>query len=517
MITEHPPTVIKDSTQKDIDSNEQDIQTQALEVLNAIFTTFNCQYTLLVPIIPDYKPALNQLLDSVDTTTAPKPNLVQVIKLLNNFHSYLNSFDEYMAVSEFVGCSAAMNELKTIYLELSKSKEIPTEIHMILKDEFITRFAKLKSILKQLEARMFILKPKECVINKRITHLDHIKFHDNSVGLDDFYSCLEALDLYQDFIEKWTDTITLNWIDELLIDNQICLSKSVNCWTLRIDKVDKLSESIETHSIQNLTELAQWISTVMFTKTHRPPDHLLLNWSKKVSESLKALFVKAGDTSITPEMIQCIQAFEVCLMDFDMLFHDYFPLIDMTLFKRELKRTFHLDTLTTCRDILKSSDTNTVYVTDGTERGGLSAIMGKKYGSIASNGTGKMGQETVDKNFQFKPCHVSVHIQSVMEIIYGILNEMKPQSIHNLESWYTVRDILDLFRGITQLRKNITTAQSMVIYNDCIYVVHHLSTLGYQYQDMLPEEFKFMTLIDNVYLYYDLGKRFLTQALVYTT
>ena len=92
---------------------------------------------------------------------------------------------------------------------------------------------------------------------------------------------------------------------------------------------------------------------------------------------------------------------------------DDFPLCDSAL-SIDLQRNciIRSEILSTVKQMLSIEDCKTVHVEDGTERGGLSALLGKKHGSTKT----KSGQEEFSNCFKLISCHISLQAQSIMEI-----------------------------------------------------------------------------------------------------
>lgn len=59
-----------------------------------------------------------------------------------------------------------------------------------------------------------------------------------------------------------------------------------------------------------------------------------------------------------------------------------------------------------------------------------------------------------------------------------------------IELFYCARDLFDLIRCIRPLIQldpaTATQASALLLHNDCMYVSHHLLTIGYQYKTKLP-------------------------------
>ncbi len=138
----------------------------------------------------------------------------------------------------------------------------------------------------------------------------------------------------------------------------------------------------------------------------------------------------------------------------------------------------------------------------------------------------KAGQETVSDTFILPTMHVSAKVQSisriiytnfVVEIVYSLLNDMiLPATMRNAELWTTAKSCLDLFRLQDQVTLSHDSAvKSMIMYNDCVYVSHHLSTLGTQFQEYLPEKIHNYCFLDLIPLFNQVGQDALLKELDY--
>jgi len=79
--------------------------------------------------------------------------------------------------------------------------------------------------------------------------------------------------------------------------------------------------------------------------------------------------------------------------------------------------------------------------------------------------------------------------------------------------YYSSRDMLDLFRAIMPVYHEHSIEEipglAMLFFNDCMYISHHLLTLGFQYQAKLPSLLsKTATFVDLIPLFRQLGDRY---------
>ncbi|NP_001116261.1 centromere/kinetochore protein zw10 homolog [Xenopus tropicalis] len=99
----------------------------------------------------------------------------------------------------------------------------------------------------------------------------------------------------------------------------------------------------------------------------------------------------------------------------------------------------------------------------------------------------KLSQHT----FALPTCRISESVQKLMELAYQTLSEAttssKPCSI---QLFYTVRNIFHLFYDVvpTYHKENLQKLPqlSAIHHNNCMYIAHHLLTLGHQFRYHLP-------------------------------
>jgi hypothetical protein len=136
---------------------------------------------------------------------------------------------------------------------------------------------------------------------------------------------------------------------------------------------------------------------------------------------------------------------------------------------------------------------------------GLFKFSGKK------EGKGKTGKGASCEKFQFAPCRISVQASLLLELVYSMLESMSstPEQA-NVEKWYTARDMLELYRSvyIAHHTEPLLSCASrvMITQNDCLYLAHHLGTIGYQYSKRLPEQMRQVaTFLDLIPFFRSLG------------
>jgi centromere/kinetochore protein ZW10 len=132
----------------------------------------------------------------------------------------------------------------------------------------------------------------------------------------------------------------------------------------------------------------------------------------------------------------------------------------------------------------------------------------------------KQGLEVSETPIQLAPCHISVKVQTLIELLYQKLISLaqdgqEKDSEIAIEVYFLARDTLDLFRALMMSQfSNISQPSfkdALVFYNDCQYICHHLITLSRQFQEVLPDPLRqSATFVDMTFLFRALGEEKLT-------
>jgi hypothetical protein len=173
-------------------------------------------------------------------------------------------------------------------------------------------------------------------------------------------------------------------------------------------------------------------------------------------------------------------------------------------------KSHKLEILTAAKDVLDSTDMNTSGISDGIIRGGLSSLLGKKYSVQETN---KPGQEGLDRDFCAPEYHVSNQTQSLMDFIYGTLDQIGSSALaKNCELLYTAKDLFDMYRAFAF----DNDLPKLISYNDSRYVAFHLNILGQQYAEVIRScTGNASSFLDLVPLTYAVGHELYEEELVF--
>ena len=120
--------------------------------------------------------------------------------------------------------------------------------------------------------------------------------------------------------------------------------------------------------------------------------------------------------------------------------------------------------------------------------------------------------ELSDLTFSFPTCVISKSVQEYVDLLYSTLKECSTTPSMALHLFATSRNLVDLFSAVlpSYHRQTITEIPRMAIvqHNNCMYLAHHLITLGHQFHSHLPPPLnsEVATFVDQVPLIRQLGE-----------
>ncbi|KAL5009051.1 hypothetical protein ScPMuIL_014632 [Solemya velum] len=144
------------------------------------------------------------------------------------------------------------------------------------------------------------------------------------------------------------------------------------------------------------------------------------------------------------------------------------------------------------QQLLKSEVHNTVLVCDDKPLGDLP--------NLGSDGPGAKKQRKIElsaenrlstNTFRFPTCRISACVQQLMYLAYETLHEATDSSEQcAIQLFYAVRNLFELFCSVfpTYHRQSLASLPQLTAlhHNNCMFIAHHLITLGHQFRTKLP-------------------------------
>ncbi len=164
--------------------------------------------------------------------------------------------------------------------------------------------------------------------------------------------------------------------------------------------------------------------------------------------------------------------------------------------------------------VLSSADVDplkklaTLSIGDSSSGGDTPAIEGPKLTS-----TGKE-DELSQLTFRFPSCAISQSVQEYIQLLYNTLKECSEASSPSMavQLYCSARSMVDLFCAVLPTYHSSTITElprvAAIQHNNCMYLAHHLITLGHQYHAHLPSPLnsEVATFIDQVPIVRQLGE-----------
>ncbi|XP_066228983.1 centromere/kinetochore protein zw10 homolog [Saccopteryx leptura] len=198
------------------------------------------------------------------------------------------------------------------------------------------------------------------------------------------------------------------------------------------------------------------------------------------------------------EIIQSTEEFENALKEMRFLKGDT---TDLLKYARNINAHFAnkkcQDVIVAARNLMTSEIHNTVKITPGSKISvpdlpipdEADKLQVQKMSSTQYNEVVNLQPEnTLDQHsFSLPTCHVSESVKKLMELAYQTLLEATTSSDQcAVQLFYSVRNIFHLFHDVvpTYHKENLQKLPQLaaIHHNNCMYIAHHLLTLGHQFR-----------------------------------
>lgn len=124
----------------------------------------------------------------------------------------------------------------------------------------------------------------------------------------------------------------------------------------------------------------------------------------------------------------------------------------------------------------------------------------------------KVNKKINDNTFQLPKCQISKNAKEILDLARNILDEACCSSdTCAIQLFCTCRNFFEMYAGLVpeHHRKFLETIPQQVamFHNNCMYLAHHLLTLGFEYKDKLPKSLQNLnlTFADQVLVLRDVG------------
>ncbi|KOX68210.1 Centromere/kinetochore protein zw10 like protein [Melipona quadrifasciata] len=134
----------------------------------------------------------------------------------------------------------------------------------------------------------------------------------------------------------------------------------------------------------------------------------------------------------------------------------------------------------------------------------------------------KADKKLSENSFQLPKCQISTSAKETLNLARHILEEAcNSWDSCTVQLFYTCRNIFEMYAGLVPEHHRILLEtvphQVAMFHNNCMYLAHHLLTLGHEYRDKLPESLQNLnlTFADQVLVLRDVGSSCLLEHMKY--
>ncbi|KAI9501056.1 Centromere/kinetochore Zw10-domain-containing protein [Coemansia spiralis] len=493
---------------------------------------------------------------------------IHAIAKLAKTHANLKDVDEQILHGEVAVAASSIAEANTLLRELEANCPmlVSTNQLQILQAQYLKKRAALRAELDYLLAEMYHFTDTSSVCELTVSFYVTANYdgvpYENPVTLSDLFFALTELDLALarekiDFLTKplidcWFIPLLHNPGEALAI-SRVKLFATMSIGAYSSGKKDMRpggSEAIRSGLAaqcalvkEKWTNVLMFMCEDMFHEVNIAEDHADLYaylgtqlWTKLCPLLQECLFVPLVPANIdgisdTHAMLPLLELEETWL-ELGLISSDTLYIKDSI---RSLLQTYvskrRRDLLTVVASILANDDTNTVIVggegpvTDALSdySGSGKRTNGKKAGKKAAGalGSGALDDYEDDSgSLLFPRCSISVQAQTLVEFARETIGFTEDDDANTIPLYfYAVRDAFVLYRCLlprqwaTELV--VDPKRAFVVYNDCEYICHHLSTLGFRqrerhWPDVMKES---ATFVDAIASYRALAKSSLSPLL----
>ncbi|KAJ2689449.1 ribosome biogenesis protein ytm1 [Coemansia spiralis] len=487
---------------------------------------------------------------------------LRAIVLLAKIHADLKDIDDQIWRGEIAVAASSVAEIGQLLSELKAGVPIFADAQAVglLQMQYMKKKSALKAELDYLMAEMYQINDVgssvvEMVVSYRVMANYDDALYDSPVTIGDLFFALANLDLFCDKMDVLADALIHRWFvpllrnpNESLAVSKVKLFATINIGAYTASSGSKSSGS-DAHITLSHCELVRdkwstvlnFIRDEMFYDISIDEEHAAIYeylgarlWAAlwpRLHESLLVPLVPADIDAIgdTQNMVPLLELEERWL-ELGLITEDKMHIKDSI---RSLLQTYvgkrRRDLLTTVASVLATDDANTVVVggegpvTDMLCEYALSS--GGKKGGSAKGGKGAFAgggfDEDGDNSLAFPRCSISVHAQTLVEFAretIGFTANVDEEAKTAALYFHAVRDAFALYRCLMPCQWSAALVadpkRAFVMYNDCEFICHHLSTLGFRYQGKWSPVLRASaTLVDVIAAYRALSKACLSPLL----
>jgi len=419
----------------------------------------------------------------------------KLIQFLTDLFSVYETFTSSWKDLEVENYSTAASKIRKALTAIGKINEEGknAQIYISLQRELSQRHDKLKKVLSDKWHGVFVWKPKRITSDMDTLHVSLSVMKKQILQVS---KAMKELEIWEKMVQSFAKKLLtafctpfVNLQDRLIIVEEgkeatfVCFKQCTS--PCSISEIFSCLLNL-FHFVEEIVSDEGWISVIQKEVEEILPNLLIEKClSNSVPSTVEELNSYDQIISLTEEFERTLIKMKFLSADFNQL-SNYVKNVNVHFSKKQIE-----DILVQARNILSRPlhDTRLTKHEDVLEN---LEIVGAAPVKVIDSLVEIFSEEEIDtKLFHFPTCHVSETILEFVNLLYATLLKCTQSSgSAAIQLFHTCRDILDLYCAIVPSCNKTVIAEiprvAAVHHNNCLYVAHHLLTLGHQFQCRLP-------------------------------
>ncbi|XP_060070552.1 centromere/kinetochore protein zw10 homolog [Ylistrum balloti] len=486
------------STSEELAENVERISKEMSDVSDRIENEIKSQLNMSTEVVESLK---RQLLEVSD--------VMLVLERLVQIHEGLQCISGANKTCNF---SKAAEAILNIHELLSSLVEGNKDVHILLAlqtEYWVQKEKFLYDIGDKWKELVFWTMP-----NQQKCELKIMTGTENLAILKDIVVVMEKLDILDSKMKSFGERLVLHIAEPCITHSKTVVKESITgqSKTLLVkygeETLDKPPSPVEVFS--KITQIFKWLNDcflhIVIDEEGNGQDQVLMKrLGGMIAHQVLDLIVKQCLTYAIPTSNKRMEGFQNDIAATDIFNQklsemNFIPPNETTLtdFVQNVNVLFankkSQEILEKARNLMTSEMHNSVPVSDEKPLGELPALetghdapSSKKNRKLDLAGECKLS----DNTFKLPTCHVSVCIQQLLTLAYETLHEAGESSPQcAVQLFYAVRNMLELFYCVfpTYHKESLVNFPqlSALFHNNCMFIAHHLMTMGHQFRKKLP-------------------------------
>ncbi|KAJ1804920.1 ribosome biogenesis protein ytm1 [Coemansia sp. RSA 2523] len=487
----------------------------------------------------DEAATLNDKYETTSTLVAtnPSPDLIErldnighslkAIVRMAKTHANLKDIDDQILHGEIAVCASSIVEAGEMLNEIEDMR-VSQEPLQVLHGQFVKKRAAVRAELEYLSDEMVRVVETGCVHELHVTYgvtsnYDNVPY-ENAVTLSDLFFAMRELDVVRTRADVLVTALAENWLLPLLRapSTPLSVSRTKLGASMSIGAFGRSSAvfvpSAMDHDqfVQHIVDVQRvWTTVLQFVRDdlfHECDDDHADVYAYMGQKLWARVWPTIHDELLVPLVPDNVDALSdvqcmVPLLELENAWMEVVPIAELRVRNaaRSLLQTYvskrRSDLLTTVASILASDDANVVVVGgDGPVIDVLAEHTGKggKGGKNGKGGKGGKGsmlpEEDADGALHFPRCSISVQAQLLVEFARETIGFAQGDGSRTAATYvHAVRDAFSLYRCLMPSQWSILSVdakRAFIMFNDCTFLVHHLTALGHGLREHWPRELR---------------------------